>query len=202
MICSEVSNLLYHNLLICSKIFIREFCYFNTPWRLYMIALKIIEVGSFMNKLLRSDIFDNFLLQEAVITNGASFVIDGHINKDYYTEEELTELDLTDCKSLPFSVLRTNCFDLIKGKKTPSYFKFVFALAPKNLERTIASSGSSFTVNDISAVFMNLKFQNNILSVTTGVSYNIFSPDKTLDFKWDELVKLFFKKHEIFYEEM
>ena len=50
-----------------------------------MLALKLTDIKDFMNKLLRSDIFDHFLLQEADILTGASFVIDGHINKDFYS---------------------------------------------------------------------------------------------------------------------
>ena len=37
-----------------------------------MIALKIAEVKDFMNKLLCQDVFDHFLIQEAVITTNVS----------------------------------------------------------------------------------------------------------------------------------
>ena len=124
-----------------------------------MLALKLTDIKDFMNKLLRSDIFDHFLLQEADILTGASFVIDGHINKDFYSSEELEALGLTDHKALPFSMLRTQCFDLIKGKKTPSSFKFIFLLSPDNLSRTLASVQSSYTVSDISGMFLNLRYQ-------------------------------------------
>ena len=85
-----------------------------------MLALELTDIRDFMNKLLRSEIFDHFLLQEGVITSAASYVIDGHINKGFYSAEELEELGLADCTCLPYSMLRTQCFDLIKGKKTPS----------------------------------------------------------------------------------
>ncbi len=35
-------------------------------WEDFMIALKIAEVKDFMNKLLCQDVFDHFLIQEAV----------------------------------------------------------------------------------------------------------------------------------------
>ena len=167
-----------------------------------MIALELTGVKDFMNTLLRSDTFDHFLLQEAVITGGASFVIDGHITKQFYTDEELEELGILGYSCLPFSMLRGNCFDLIKGKKTPSYFKFVFLLSPENLENTLKSISTSYTPNDVSGIYLNLKYQNQLLTLTTGISYRIFSTDKSLESEWDKLVLKFLSRHEIAFEEL
>ena len=89
-----------------------------------MIALKIAEVKDFMNKLLCQDVFDHFLIQEAVITTNVSCHIDGTLQKDFYTLEELEEQNLTGLSFVPYGLLRSSCFNLIKGKKTPSYFSF------------------------------------------------------------------------------
>ena len=167
-----------------------------------MIALELTDIKDFMNKLLRTEVFDHFLLQEAVITSGASYVIDGHITKGYYTDEEVETMGIIGYKMLPFSLLRGNCFDLIKGKKTPNSFKFVFLLSPENLKKTLASSGSSYTENDISGVFLNLKYQNQLLTLTTGISYNIFSTDKSLESNWDKLVCRFLYQNDIKFEEL
>lgn len=167
-----------------------------------MIALQLTDLKSFMNTLLRTDTFDNFLLQEAVITGAASYVIDGHISKGFYTESEREELGLTGLSTLPFSMLRGNCFDLIKGKKAPLAFRFVFELSPENLARTLASVQSTYTTSDLSGVFINLKFQGQILTLTTGISYRIFSTDKSLEQEWDKLVKRFLIQHQISFEEL
>ena len=167
-----------------------------------MIALELTDIKDFMNKLLRTEVFDHFLLQEAVITSGASYIIDGHITKGYYTDEEVETMGISGYKMLPFSLLRGNCFDLIKGKKTPNFFKFVFLLSPENLKKTLASSGSSYTENDISGVFLNLKYQNQLLTLTTGISYNIFSTDKSLESNWDKLVCRFLYQNDIKFEEL
>ena len=98
-----------------------------------MIALKIAEVKDFMNKLLCQDVFDHFLIQEAVITTNVSCHIDGTLQKDFYTLEELEEQNLTGLSFVPYGLLRSSCFNLIKGKKTPSYFKFSLLLSPGNL---------------------------------------------------------------------
>lgn len=167
-----------------------------------MIALQLTDIKSFMNTLLRTDTFDHFLLQEAVITSAASYVIDGHITKDFYTQQELEELQLVDYPALPFSMLRANCFDLMKGKKAPASFRFVFQLSPDNLRKTLNAVHSSYTASDLAGLFINLKFQNQLLILTTGISYRIFSADKTLDAEWDKLVKKFFVQHDIAFEEL
>ena len=105
-----------------------------------MISIELTDTKDFMNKLLRTEIFDNFLLQEAVITKAASYVIDGHLQKGFYSSTELEENGIAGYSILPFRMLRTNCFDLIKGRQTPSSFKFVFLLSPENMEHTLSLS--------------------------------------------------------------
>ncbi len=167
-----------------------------------MIALEITDVKDFMNKLLRNEVFDHFLLQEAVITGAATYTINGQLTKGFYSEDEVEEHQLSGCRFLPFSMLRGNCFDLIKGKKTPSSFRFVFLLSPANMEKTIASVESSYTPSDITGMYINLKYQNQLLSLTTGIAYNIFSTDKTLENEWDKMVEKFLKQNEITFEEI
>lgn len=167
-----------------------------------MIALELTDIKDFMNKLLRSEVFDHFLLQEAMITSSATYTINGQITKGFYSDEEIQELHLEGCRFLPFSMLKGNCFDLIKGKKTPSAFRFVFLLSPTNMEKTIASVGSSYKASDITGMYINLKYQNQLLSLTTGIAYNVFSTDKTLENEWDKMVVKFLKQHEIAFEEI
>lgn len=167
-----------------------------------MIALKITGVKDFMNKLLCQEVFDHFLLQEAAIRTNVAYTINGTLLPDFYTGEELAENNLSLLSFVPYGLLRNQCFQLIRGKRTPSYFKFSLLLSPDNLKRTLAQTGSSFTEQDISAVFLNIRFQNAELTVTTGISYRIFSTDKTLEHEWDSLLKKFLKKHEISYEEL
>ena len=167
-----------------------------------MIALELTDIKDFMNKLLRAEVFDHFLLQEAMITSSATYTINGQITKGFFSEEEIEELHLNGCRFLPFSMLKTNCFDLIKGKKTPSAFRFVFLLSPKNMEKTITAVGSSYTPSDVSGMYINVKYQNQLLSLTTGIAYNTFSTDKTLELEWDKMVMKFLKQHEIPFEEI
>ena len=125
-----------------------------------MIALELTDVKDFMNKLLRSEVFDHFLLQEASITGAATYTINGQLTKGFYSEDEMNDLHLEGHRFLPFSMLRTNCFDLIKGKKTPSAFRFVFLLSPSNMEKTLHAVDSSYSPADVTGMYINLKYQN------------------------------------------
>ena len=75
-------------------------------------------------------------------------------------------------------------------------------LSPENLHRTLESIKSSFTEQDITGIFLNIRYQNQLLSLTTGISYNIFSVDKTLENEWDRMVRQFLTNHEIAFEEL
>lgn len=167
-----------------------------------MIALNLLEIKDFMNKLLCTETFDNFLLREAMICGSCTWEMDGSINPDFYSSDELAEHGLEGLSYMPFGQVRPQCFSLIKGKRTPSYFRFVFLLSPSNLTRTLEQTHSSFLPDDITGMFLNLKFQHGKLSLTTGISYRIFSVDKSLEQEWDSLVKRFLKNHEITFEEL
>ena len=92
-----------------------------------MISLHILDVRGFMAQLLLRDTFDRFYLTEASVTTFGTFFIDGRLQKDYYSSEELEHEDF----SQPWSYwkqMRPFCLELIKGKKTPLSFKIVFQL--------------------------------------------------------------------------
>ena len=60
-----------------------------------MRSYQIKEVKNFMGRLLGSDVFDSFLMAEAVVTTYNRFAIDGHIEKAFFTG------DVNDSSLLP-----------------------------------------------------------------------------------------------------
>mgnify|MGYP000567973763 CR=1 FL=1 len=80
-----------------------------------MIALKLTNVKACMSHLLLMDTFDSFLLIEGEIMTFNTFKIDGFIQKNFYTSEELEQMG-----TLPeyayWKQLREYCFSLIKEK--------------------------------------------------------------------------------------
>ena len=105
-----------------------------------MIALHMLEVRDCMSKLLLSDIFDAFLFIEGDITTFNTFHLDGYLKKDFFDTEEA----LSRFSSREYSLwkeVRTLCYTIIKGKKTPLGFKFVFCLSGENTSRLLVQEG-------------------------------------------------------------
>ncbi|MCI9123117.1 MAG: hypothetical protein HFH35_03405 [Eubacterium sp.] len=167
-----------------------------------MKALQLPEKKEFMHRLLCSPLFDNFLLSEASIHAAVTYEIDGTLNPDFYSAQERSDQHLDGLAYMPYGRLRPVFYSLIRGRNTPSYFKFVLMLSPENLHNTIQASGTSVTVSDISAVFVNIRFQNGQLLLTTGVSYRNFIPEKGFEREWDRLTMHFLKKNNIIFSEI
>lgn len=167
-----------------------------------MIALKISNVKEFMNILLLSETFDHFLLSEASITTFATMILDGKACADFFSLEDDGYALVANEAYVPFSLLRSSCLDFIKGKRTPVSFKFVFLLSKENQKKTLASLHSSFAPEDISGMYLNLRYQAGEIICTTGISYRNFSMDKSLDQAWDDMIMRFFRNHKILFESL
>ena len=164
-----------------------------------MIAVQIADIGSFMTKFLRSEIFDPFEFMEGTLQTRITYDFDGHILSDSYSEDELREEGLFGHTYLPFSIQRPVLFDLIKGKKTPVFFKFTLFLSPSDFyARTQLPPDPS---DAISGFLLNLRFMHGELTASTGVSYRTFSTDKSLEFEWDSYIRQFFKEHSLYFSE-
>lgn len=156
-----------------------------------MIALKIDDVKQFTSKLFVGTTFDKFLVREVTIVTYNSFSIDGHIKQGYYTDEELEENKIEDLSS--WAVLKPFCFSLIKGKKLPGSFQIVLQIAPKDVEIFLAHSQLAIPVNQITGLYVNIRYEEGTITCVTGTSISFFTLDKSLDTEWDEAVKLFLK---------
>jgi hypothetical protein len=161
-----------------------------------MKAFYVKDQKHFMNQLLKSQLFDHFLLAEASIRGAITYQVDGHINREFFDNEELDAL-APGSDYLPFSHFRPICYELIRGTHTPLYMKLVFLLSPENAARTLASSGCELTPADVNGIFLNLTFRDGKLTLTTGVSYRTFTLDHSFDASWDALAARFLTGHGI-----
>ncbi len=162
-----------------------------------MIALKIDDVKQFTSKLFVGSTFDKFLVREVTIVTYNSFSIDGHIKQGYYTEAELEENRIEDLSS--WGTLKPFCFSLIKGKKLPGSFQIVLQIAPADVEAFLSHSQLAVPADQITGLYVNIRYEDGALNCVTGTSVSFFTLDKSLDREWDEAVKLFLKGQEIEY---
>ena len=157
-----------------------------------MIALQLKNTKNFMTHLLLSDTFDNFLFIEGKIVTFNTFTIDGYIQKGFY-EESMDGYS-------SWKQLRELCFSIIKGKRTPLSFRFVFSLSPENIARLIEQKGLDFQAADVQGLYLNIRFDGARLQCITGTSLNTFSMDKSLEREWDAMVPRFFDKKGLAFE--
>lgn len=164
-----------------------------------MVAMKIDDIRQFTGKLFLREVFDRFLVREAVIVTFNTFRMDGHIRKGYYTKEELEEHPVEELSA--WSVLRPICFSLIKGKKLPESFQITLQLAPGDVEQFLKENQLGFLAEQIQGLYLNIRYEEGKLYCITGTSLSIFTLDKTLEQEWDKAAGMFLKQQEIFYTE-
>lgn len=160
-----------------------------------MIAFALTEVKECMSKLLLSETFDPFLFIEGEIVTYNTFTINGFLKKDFFEKDMAPERTYSLWKDV-----REYCFSLIKGKRTPLGFKFIFGLSESNIEKLLKQQGLSFTPQDVQGLYLNLTYDGQHLKCVTGTSMNLFTMDKSLEQAWDKMVQKFFTQKEIAFE--
>ena len=160
-----------------------------------MIALKIQNVKNFMNLMLMTDTFDRFTLEDAVIKTFAAFSIDGLYDSTFFYGENGPEGRQSFDSYTPWGLLRHNCTEIIKGRHTPVFMKYVLHGCKEDF-------GDMPEYADIKALLMIIRYDPNGLTVTTGTSMNSFSLDRSIDDLWDNAVKELLKKKNVAFEEL
>ncbi len=164
-----------------------------------MIALQITELKVFMARLLGSNVFDDFLLQEATLQMGISYVIDGHINEAFFASDE--EDGTTDQKSpfISYGEVRPTLFELIKGKRTPLGLQAVMQLSSK---KSAMLFPEGLDAHLIKGLLMNIRYDGTKVLITSGISYYSFSLDKAPELIWDEALMHFLRSAGIAFEQI
>ena len=167
-----------------------------------MKAYRIKDVKNFMGKLLGSESFDSFLLAEGTITTYNTFVIDGHMVKEFFVGDVNDDNKLPPYEFSEWKAMRSLCFDLIKGKRTPVNFKLVLHLKPEIISQILEKGDSAVSAADIKPFGLTIKYDGSVLTCITATAFHSFLPDKTPDRQWDEYVTLFLASKAVDFEEI
>lgn len=165
-----------------------------------LITLAITDIGDFTRKLLIQNVFDQFYVLEGEVSTFAAFTIDGELNEDYYSSDE-TEL-LQDRKWSLWSEIKPVAFLLMKGKKLPVSFKFVLQLSDHNTDWLLDKYHLEHLKEQLSGLYLNIRYQDKKLICVTGLSYKTFVMDKTLEHVWDDTAAQFMKQNGITVEKV
>ena len=160
-----------------------------------MIALKILKQKNFMTKLLTTDLFDDFTVEEATIDTFNTFTIDGRIHKEFFLgSDDMKEIPSTEFSD--WARIRPIALSLIKGKHTPLGFKFILHLGDARKLDLLKDNDTDFSPDRIS-LGINIKYSQGTVVITTGVSYSIFTLDKSAEKAWDEYIPSFLESNGI-----
>lgn len=167
-----------------------------------MIALQIKNTKNIMNTLLLSEQFDSFLVEEASITTFNTFHIDGHMVKDFFSSEEISNMEQGLPKFSLWKDIRPTCFQLIKGKKTPVSFRVILHASPALTASIAAQSDCDVSAELIRSLVLNIRYDNGHVTCVTGTSFTTFIMDKSADVVWDSYIRQLFTRMQIDFEEV
>lgn len=154
-----------------------------------MIRLNI-DTKKCTTELLLRNTFDEFFLIEGTITTFNEFHIDGYLHSDFFEESPERKYSL-------WREVREYCFSIIKGKRTPLNFKFIFSLSPTAIRKFLLTQDLDFQPENVQGLYLNLLFDGTSLTCITGTSLTLFTLDKSLEHAWDKWVRNFFESHHI-----
>ena len=155
----------------------------------------------FMSHLLTADTFDPFLLEEAVIGMANTFTIDGHVNGDFYGNGDDSPA-IPPYEFRPWSEIKGLCFDLIKGKRTPLFFRFVFHLMPQKAAALLEKENCGLDLSQVKALVLNIRYDGTKAVLTTGTAFHTFVLSREADVVWDKALKKYLSGKGIAYEEL
>ncbi len=141
---------------------------------------------------------DHYQLIEGSITTFCTFTIDGTWQKDFFD----SDAEDADRAFVPWENCKDYCFSLIKGKRAPLAFKFVFYYPADQVASLLSHYDITVPEEESYGLCINLRFDANGLSLTTGVSKKQFSLDRSVDHAWDSYLMSFLKHYQITAEEM
>lgn len=154
-----------------------------------MNKINITDIKNFMTKLLIKEDFDEFLVKEATITTFNTFSIDGRIKEAFYDSEDFDSLENKNFSK--WSFVKNHCFNIIKGKTLPLYFKIVLKINDKETLRLLKDSGAPIDYSQVEGLYLNIKYENNTLDCISSTSLYTFITDKSFENHYDKEIERF-----------
>ncbi len=153
-----------------------------------------------MTKLLSGSSFDSFLLEEASLSMQVTWVLDGKINKGFYSEEEWEDASTHPYPLIAWSEVRGHMRELIRGKKAPAALSIVLHLRPDYCEKILTAQGYPQLKENIGAMVLNIRYDGSEVTLVTGIALKSFTLDRNADRIWDETMENYLASREIGFE--
>ena len=151
---------------------------------------EIKEIKEYSNGLFTEERYESFYLFSVKLDSAISYDIDGKINRNYYSEEEFNELP--EKEYICWRDIKKTVLGFMKDGKLPVKMKLILMFNKDNVNRLIEMNNIPIHPDNVRALFMNVIYSENRLSITTGTSLNVFTMDKTLEELWDKTVEKYY----------
>ena len=162
-----------------------------------MKIFEIKNIRELMLNLLTRDTFDGFTVSEVTVRTFVTYTIDGTFQKDFFTKEEQESDGFQKEVFASYASVRKFLFEIIKGKRTPTYMKIVFHAPAVLITDLIEKSASTLARDDVNSLSLTVSYQNGAATILTGTNYRVFSADRSLDEEWDSFLERFLTKNNI-----
>ena len=160
-----------------------------------MIQLVADDTKKFMNCLLRTEAFDQFLLYDMSLDVLHHFHFDGGINANYLSSEEQEVYEGQ--KYITWLSLKPQITSILTQSHTPTNMKITMSLnsnATLDVQKRLLGEQATYPVQGF---LINIAFDGTKVSVITGVNYSQFTLDKSVEHAFDRMIEKFFRKHEL-----
>ena len=75
--------------------------------------------------------------------------------------------------------------------------KVVLMLAPYNVERFLEKYNLPFSKDQITGLYLNLRYEHQVLTISSGTALTVFTLDKSVERMWEEMLRRFFEQQGI-----
>ncbi len=157
-----------------------------------MIAIEINEIKNFMEELLLSERYDQLLLDRAEVLTVFSLEISGKRNRGWYDAEQwqrMEEVADGDVSWMTWKECRPLVMRQVMGKRPPERMRISLRLRQKQAAELMEGSvAQSVFQEHRPGLLLQIRYDQGVLQVVTGISFHEFTMDKTAEQIWDEIV--------------
>ncbi|MBQ9061448.1 MAG: hypothetical protein IJ121_01275 [Eubacterium sp.] len=93
--------------------------------------------------------------------------------------------------------LKNHCLAIIRGKRTPLAFHFVFQYPEDAATNLILQESLPVAPEDVHGLYFNCRFQEGRLLITSGTSLAVFDIQKAVERAWDAQLSRFLTRLEL-----
>ncbi|MBO4838618.1 MAG: hypothetical protein J5493_04525 [Lachnospiraceae bacterium] len=140
-----------------------------------MLGLYVKTIRDFSRLLFLEPAFDDFLLAEGRFVTSFTTDFDGSA-----TAEDAAPY-------IRWEQVKPLAFQLIKGKVPPKSF-FLALIYPSNKTKALLAQGGEPAEEALPLLFLNIRYREEKLMLTTGVSEKTFRPHSGTAALWDKQV--------------